>query len=282
MKRTVQIVRSSTRPSFFALVIGLWIISCAIVLASVLVAPPARGQAPETGEWSPTEVRPLESAGEVVLKFTRYQPGRTVYYTSDGDDCSTVYPTPDCRRPLARAGEDYGAVRGEWIFTEAGSRTITIPIIDDDLDEADEETFGINASQHGEDVAGTSWYGRAIRIKDDDPKDDADAPSAGTAPNATTARGRSPSSSNAKAISGSDDGDAEVQPGSGSELASGELEPGPGFEPVIERDSEPASERDGRSGDSASWLAFGLGTIALGSGGVVWVRRRRRWSPTRS
>ncbi len=269
-------MRSSTRAFFFALVICPWIISCAMVFLSVLVAPPARGQAPESGEWSPKEVRPVESAGEVVLTFTRTHPGRTAYYTSDGYCCGRP------SEPDARAGEDYGAVRGEWIFTEAGSRTITIPIIDDDLDEADEETFTIGASQHGEDVAGMGWYGRSIRIKDDDPRDDPEDPSARTAPTARTAGVRPSSSSGANPIPGSDDGDAEVQSGSGSELASGELEPGPGFERVKERDPEPASKRDGQSGGSASWLAFGLGTVALGSGGVVWVRRRRRWSATHS
>ena len=140
-----------------------------VLILLFLVAPPARGQTGavvcERGEcfsWSPRSAQPVESAGEVVLTFTAYDPGRTVYYTSDGD-CSHGYPLdPPCGRPQARASEDYGAVKGEWIFTEAGSRTIRIPIFDDDLDEADYETFSVRAARY-DDVAGTSSWEAARR-----------------------------------------------------------------------------------------------------------------------
>ena len=278
-------MRSSTRPSFFAPVIGIWIISCAIVFVSVLVAPQARGQ--ETGKtgWSPSRPQPLESDGEIVLTFTKTEPGRVTYRTMDGD-CSTHPPwvpdpgqpdppqTADCGRPRAEAPEDYGHVSGEMIFNEAGSRTIRIPIVDDDLDEVD-EPFVVRAAE-GDGVHEQVWlYTAGVSIIDDDPSHDLEDSPGGTAPLATTAGGR-PSSSSAKAIPGSDDG--EVQNGSGSELASGELEPGPGFDLVNRGDPKASSEGDGRGGGSPSWLAFGLGTIALGSGGVLWVLRRRRWT----
>lgn len=196
-------MRSSTRPSFFALVIGLWIPLCAIVLVSVLVAPPAGGQTLEGNEcldrrkpgcnswWSPEEddkryprgygaLRVLESAGEVVMKFTTEEPGRTEYSTKDGD-CSgyptaedpaneTPVSTDECGRPYARAGEDYGAVRGKWTFTEAGSRTIRIPIIDDDLDEIDGEAFTIEAGHWGDMWPAPGVSNAFIYIVDDDPK----------------------------------------------------------------------------------------------------------------
>lgn len=173
-------MRSSTRPSFFALVIGLWIISCAIVFVSVLVAPPARGRPVvcEQGEcfsWSPRSAQPVESAGEIVLTFTSYEPGRVVYYTSDGDCSGYPLDPPDCGRPQARESEDYGAVKGEWIFTEAGSRTIRIPIFDDDDDEADYEAFTVNASRYDDVAEQTVWDNVSVRIVDDDPKRTSDS-----------------------------------------------------------------------------------------------------------
>ena len=275
----------SSRPSFLALVIGLWIVSCAIVLVSVLVAP-ARGQEAGRTGWSPTGAQPLESGGEVVLTFTKTEPGRITYRTMDGD-CSTHPPwvpdpgqpdppqTADCGRPRAQAPNDYGHVSGEMIFNEAGSRTIRIRIVDDNLDEVN-EPFGVRAAE-GDGVHEQMWlYTAGVSIIDDDPSDDPEDP-ARTAPPATTAGGRPSSSSDANAIPGSDDG--EVQNGYGSKLASGELEPGPGFDLVNRGDPKASSEGDGRRGGSAAWLAFGSGTIALGWGGVVWLRRRRRRSP---
>lgn len=283
-----------------------------VLILLALVVPPARGQTPKGAWWSPEkderrypqgygELRVVESAGEVVLKFTTEDPGRTEYYTKDGD-CSG-YPSaedpanetpvsPDeCGRPYARAGEDYGAVRGEWTFTEAGSRTIRIPIVDDDLDETDGEAFTIIAVHQTDFWPTAVLYNAFIHIGDDDPRDDSDG-------------GPSSSSSDANAIPGSAAGDALVgraatvsaipapvaggedpnvalQAGSGSELASDELQPGAGFELTSDQSPEPPSARGDGGGGSTSWLPLGLGGAALSVGAIVLARRRLRWSPTR-
>lgn len=296
------------------------IIACVVVLVSVLVAPAARAQTSPGSEpsWSPREVRPAESAGEVVLKFTTKEghAGRWVYYTRDGD-CSrypeaedpanSVDPVSpaDCGRPIARSGEDYAAVRGEWTITEPGSRTVRIPIFDDDLDETDGEAFTINASRHDDLAATTVWYNATIRIGDDDPKEGGGPTGDASSTRVTTtvvpraeqwppgslavdtAAGRTgshtPTSSAPIAASGapvrttipSTPPDLEVA------LPSRELEPGPGFELVSEQHSKPASERDDPSRGFAAWWPWALGATAVGSGGVVWLRRLRRWSPTR-
>jgi hypothetical protein len=215
-----------------------------IMILLALVAPPARGQTQPDG-WEPTEAQPVESAGEIVLTFTSSQPGRVAYYTSDGDCSRYPLDPPDCGRPQARASEDYGAVKGEWIFTEAGSRTIRIPIYDDDTDEADSEAFAVNASRYDDVAEQTTWTNVLVRIVDDDPKDDSEEPpataTATTTPTATTPGGRSSSSSATNAISGSDDGgqgpNLEIQPAPDSELASDE----PGRLPV-ELPAESGSE----------------------------------------
>ena len=170
-------MRSSKRPPS-AFVIGLWIISCAIVLVSVLVAPPANGSHDQNrssgGRWSPTSAQVVESAGEIVLTFTAHEQGRVGYHSRN--ECPT-YPwdSQECGPPMARASEDYGAVKGEWIFTEAGSRAIRIPIFDDDLDEADFETFFVDASYYNDLGQQTTWDGATIRIEDDDPKRTSDS-----------------------------------------------------------------------------------------------------------
>lgn len=266
------------------------IIACTVVLVSVLLAPAARGQMPGPADWSPREVRPLESAGEVVLTFTTQSPGRTEYYTKDGD-CSgypsaedpandTPFSPSECGRPFARAGEDYGAVTGEWNFTEPGSRTIRIPIVDDDLDETDGEAFQMFAVHKTDSWPSKVVHNAYIRIVDDDPRDDGDAPSA-VVTTVTRAEQRPAGSSappaRAPTTVASPPADLEVT------LPSDELEPGPGFELVSEGSSEPAPEHggdsDGRS--RAAWSALVLASGAVSAGGVAWVRRRRRWSPTR-
>ncbi len=279
-----------------------------VVLVSVLVAPPARGETSRTG-WTREDGRTspggstpvqrvVESAGEVEVTFTSKDPGRFEYFTRNGD-CHG-YPTaedpandtalsPDeCGRPFARASEDYVEVRGEWTFTEPGSRTVRIPIIDDDLDETDGEAFTIWAGEPDDlstadgvyDTSGT--YNLHIHIGDDDPKEDGDArddarpgdQDAAASVVGTTVVTRVKQAPTASSVvdTASPPADLEVA------LPSGELEPGPSSELVMERDPEPAAE----SGGGASWLPLGVGAAALGSGGVMWLRRQRRWSSTRS
>jgi hypothetical protein len=290
IKRTVMRKR--------ALVIGLWIISCAIVFVSVLVATPARGQTPEgdgcvnqtkrgcNGWWSPREVRPLESAGEVVLTFTTQDPGRTEYYTNDGD-CSG-YPqdpaneipvSPDeCGRPYARAGEDYGAVRGEWTFTEAGSRTIRIPIFDDDRDETDREPFTINASHWPDMWPSKVLYNATITIMDDDPS--------------SSSGSSSPAQSSSQARTGSQAGTGGATPPLQTETgatevsrpdrdaASTELRPGPGFEligsDVVSGPAASARLPDDKGGITKTFFLVLAAVIVSGGGAWIW-RRRSSW-----
>ena len=129
------------------------------------------------------------------MKFTTEEPGRTEYSTRDGDCIG--YPTaedpanetplsPDeCGNPYAQAGEDYGAVRGKWTFTEAGSRTVRIPIIDDDLDETDGEAFTIEAGHWGDMWPAPGRYNASIYIVDDDPKQ---TPDTSTSPGGSNRR----------------------------------------------------------------------------------------------
>lgn len=271
------------------------IIACIVVLVSVLVATPAGGQSP----WYPREGEAGEWEGEAVVMFTARSPGRLKYYTGDGDcdgypsaeDPANGTPvSPDeCGRPYARESEDYVAVRGEWTFNEAGSITIRIPIIDDDLDEADGEAFRIESEYQPDSCAptvncGGGLYTAYIRIRDDDPRNhraasndgasnDGAVPPPAVVTTITTAGQR---------LDGSSVVATEPPPDLEVALPSGELEPGPGFELVLDRDADPRPEHDDRDGDSASWWPLGLGTTALASGVVVWMRRRRRWSPTRS
>jgi hypothetical protein len=295
-----------------ALVMGLWIISCAIVFVSVLAAPPARGQAPGngcvdqtkrgcSGWWSPEgdeqryprgygELRVVESAGEVVMKFTTEEPGRTEYYTNDGD-CSG-YPTaedpandtpvsPDeCGRPYARAGEDYGAVRGQWTFTEAGSRTIRIPIFDDDRDETDREPFTINAAHWPDGWPSWVLYNATIAIMDDDPS--SSSGSSSSAQSSSQARiGRQAGTGGATPPL-----QTETRPTGVSrpdrDAASTELRPGPGFELIgsqaAARGLGESRSQSGTTERGSVWKLVFLtiaGMLAFG-GAVVW-RRRTSW-----
>lgn len=106
--------------------------------------------------------------------------------------CKTTNVSPtssSCQPPFARAGEDYTAVNGEVIFSERGSRTIRIPILDDDLVEGSEE-FTVVAV---EEPPADPWpYSSVIvRISDDETdynaSEPAAAPVASTTPT-TTAR----------------------------------------------------------------------------------------------
>ncbi len=249
----------TTRIDFGPALLALGLTSCAIVLVSVLVAPPARGQT--NYPWSPREARPVESAGEVVLTFTSSEPGRVVYYTSDGD-CSSYPGDPaDCGRPQARAGEDYQAVKGDWIFTEAGSRTIRIPIFDDDLDEPHSEAFAVSASLYDDVAEQTTWFSAIVHIADDDPKGDSanqPATTANTTPANDRSSGSTPGATTPTPVTATDAGNqlGEANPD----------DPAPG---------DPAPEVEGSAGNEAKPIAAdtrrednflpmaGLGALAL-------------------
>ena len=277
-----------------ALVMGLWIISCAIVFASVLVAPPARGQPKGGAWWSPEEdrrrypqgygeLRVMESAGEVVMKFTTEEPGRTEYYTRNGD-CGG-YPTaedpanpswPDeCGRPYARAGEDYGAVRGQWTFTEAGSRTIRIPIFDDDRDETDREPFTIHADHKFDSWPVGGVFNAWIYIEDDDPS--SSSGSSSPAQSSSQARiGRQAGTGGATPPLQTETGPTGVSR-QDRDAASTELRPGPGFE-LIGSDlvsGRAASPRLPEDKGGITKTVFLMLAAVIVSGGGAWIWRRR-------
>src|SRR5688572_21842392 len=114
-----------------------------IVVALSLVTPPAASQ--NGSAWlTPKSPERLESAGEVRLTVSLWRAGRVAYRTFDGA-CQVTYsrggspPDAVCSGEKARAPEDYTSTSGELVFTEVeGSKTITIPIVDDDLSEGDE------------------------------------------------------------------------------------------------------------------------------------------------
>lgn len=86
--------------------------------------------------WSPEAVDVAESSGTVVLTLAKGGPGQVRYRTEDGA-CEHTNPSPSprtCGAPYARAPRDYGTVSGEVLFTEAGSKQITIPIVHDSQD----------------------------------------------------------------------------------------------------------------------------------------------------
>jgi hypothetical protein len=237
----------------------------------VLVARPAGAQLPDP-QVSPSGPQVRESEGHIVLTISKMAPGRVVYRTSDGS-CS--YQGAPC--PPAKAPQDYEAVSGEVIFAQAGSRFISIPIVNDDIWEFS-EAFSFEAYD-GDDSAG--WpTGRfvTIRIHDDDYHDEA------TTTTTTTAAGKQ-SSSSAPVVTlpptPSPVGDLPA-PDLAVELASPMLQPGPGFELTGDASAGPAAPAGRGGGDgSASWWAPGLGTAAASVGAVELVRRRRRWSSTR-
>jgi hypothetical protein len=256
-----------------------------IVVALRLVTPPAAAQ--NGSAWlSPRSPEPLESTGEVVLTVSLWRAGRVAYRTYDGA-CRVTYsragtpPDAFCSNTGARAPEDYTATSGELVFTEVeGSRTIKIPIVDDDLAEGD-EAFTLAA---WEEVNADPWIDRGdsviVRIIEDDVKG-----GGAVATTATTAAG-SQSSSSAPVVTvppaPSPLGDLPV-PDLAVELASPVLRTGPGFELTSEDSPEPApGRRGGASGSASSWLAPGLAIAAAGVGAVAFLRRRKKWSPTRS
>ena len=264
------------------LVMGLWIISCAIVFASVLVAPPARGGHSQNrssgGRWSPSAAQPVESAGEIVLTFTAHEQGRVGYSTRD--DCAT-YPweSQECGRPMARASEDFGAVKGEWIFTEAGSRAIRIPILDDDLDEADFETLFVGASFYNDLGQQTTWDMATIRIEDDDPRPDSDDPSSSSGSSLPVESSSQAGTGGATPPPQTETGPTEVSRPD-RDAASTELRPGPGFELIgsglVSGQAARARLPEDKGGITKTVFLLLAAVIVSGGGAWIW-RRRSSW-----
>jgi len=246
-----------------------------IVGALMLVTPPAAAQ--NGSAWlSPDEPEPLESTGEIVLIVEMWRAGRVAYQTIDGT-CQVTYspggtpPDAVCSGEKARAPEDYTATSGELVFTEGGSKTITIPIVDDDLTEGD-ESFTLAA---WEEVNADPWIDRGdseiVRIVDDESGDTggeervAPTTGAGVTVEPATPETAAPPSRNLQVA-----------------LPASELRPGPGFELTIEGPPRPAAARRDTGHGSTRWWAIGAGTATLGVGALAMAQRRRRWSPTQA
>jgi hypothetical protein len=219
-----------------------------------------------------------ESNGAVVVTLRMHGPGRVQYQTMDGwCEQGLTSPLPTCWAPYARAPGDYGAVSGEVLFTEAGTRQITIPIVDDGEDE-DLESFTVWATA-GPD---RGWANASI-IDDDGAQDNAGDPGPATM-STTTIRRPAPGSSPI-AVPPVDEAVVTTSPSPRLEvkIASGELQPGPGFELMSDEGAQPAPDRQNENGRGASPVALGVSAAAAATGGVAMsVQRRRRWSPTRS
>ena len=262
-----------------------------IVALSLLTAPAA---AQNGSAWFVSEkAEAFESSGQIVVTVSMWRPGRVTYQTFDGP-CQVSYsrggtpPQTVCSEDgRASAPEDYAATSGELVFTEEGSRTITIPIADDDRREP-AESFTVAA---WEEVNADPWIDRGdstiVRIVDDD------SPRTAT-PSETSPGGGGPSGSAAEvtappAAAGSgvttdaNAPESETRPSPDLQigLAGGDLHSGPGFQLASEQAPQPAVERDG-GGSPAGWLGAGLGVAAVGVGVLAFVQRRRRWSPTRA
>jgi hypothetical protein len=258
-----------------------------ILLLALLIAPAG---AQNGSAWlDPKSSEPLESAGEVVLTVSLWRAGRVAYRTYDGA-CAVTYspagtpPDVTCGASArARAPKDYTATSGELVFTEVeGSKTIKIPIVDDELAEGN-EAFTLAA---WEEANADPWIDRGdsviVHITDDDETDSA-GEFAGAATRTPTSEARPQSSGSATGASvASGPATAATSPSSTLDvaLAAEDLRRGPGFVLTSEGSSEPAARRGSGAGRSASGMAFGLGAVAVGS--LALVRRRRRWSPTRA
>jgi hypothetical protein len=203
---------------------------------------------------------------------------------------------------MARAPEDYASTSGELVFTEGGTKTITIPIVDDDATEGN-ESFTVAV---WEEANADPWIDRGessvVRILDDESGDTGEEPSSASAGTPATtpneaASGRPPSPSAGGTVdpgtppSPSAGGtiDPGTPPTTGSpssdlegELASAELRPGPGFELTSDGLPEPAPARGNGGGGFPLWLVIGSGIATAGVGAHAIVQRRRRWSPTQA
>ena len=112
--------------------------------------PPALSIAGDTGP---------EDVGELVFSVTLSAPSLTAvtvdYASTDG---------------TAAAGRDYGMVEGTLAFARGETaKTIRVPVIDDVLDEADEETFAVTLSGHSGATLAHSVATGVIRDNDEPP-----------------------------------------------------------------------------------------------------------------
>jgi hypothetical protein len=255
-----------------------------LAVAVTLVTPPAQAQ--NSSAWlTPRSPEPLEASGKVVLTVTMWRAGRVAYRTFDGAcdvgfDPAGSPPNAICSGNEARAPQDYPATSGELVFTAGGSKTITIPIVDDHVAEGS-ESFTLAA---WEDVNADPWLPRGdsviVRIVNDDEYGSSSADTS-----ATTVAGGRRSSSNSGATVPPRTAPIDEPPAVDleKELASPTLQPGPGFELSSEEAPRPAPARGGAGGGSGSpWLAAGLAVAAGGVIAAAVMRRRKQWSPTRS
>jgi cell division septation protein DedD len=282
-------------------VAGMVVVVLAVVVVPALVGAPAEGQGSSWPTMTPEAPRVTRSAGEVVLTFRTWWAARVRYMTFDG----TCEPPPGeaqlhqqfkntpCE-PEARAPEDYTAVDGEGACSTSGpcSVTIRIPIVDDGLAEGT-KAFTVIAWEEPNTYSPYAYDGPTVivRIIDDDGTDATGGkPATGSGTSATTAVGAPSSSSGPQPpVTGAAAGDPARPPTTTSPsldlevaLPTGELRPGPGFELTIDESPNPIAERGGRGRGSPPWLAFGLGTGAVGVAALAFVHRRRQWSSTQA
>lgn len=233
--------------------------------------------------FSPRNPTVLESDGEVVLTLSINwaRPARVMYQTVDRE---------------AKAPGDYTAVSGEAVFTGGESRQIKISIVDDDFAEGD-EAFTVRAWEDVEDSSpsyeGPPGTAATVTITDNDGvtvtgppaganSDDNPPASAAGSSTITPADGQLSASAVPAPVDPAATSTMTAAPPAEVALPSSELRPGPGFELMSEGAPEPAAEPTSGAGGSASGLAIGSGTAALGVGALAVLRRRRRWSPTQA
>jgi hypothetical protein len=257
------------------------------VLCSVVGVSPASAQT-YVPHWSPEVVEVDESSGIVVMTLRKHGPGPVRWRTEDGScvgyDNMVQPPSRQCAAP-ARAPDDYGAVSGEVIFTEAGTRTITIPIVDDGLDEGWAEAFTVIATEVDERAGGAVGSRGTVRIIDDDgDSNDAEATTTTMAGDGQSSSGPVPTVPPVGSpVAGASEPPSATPPAPDLDvaLASDELPPGPGFEVAGDGLSGPERGTDrGGSGGSAPWLGFGVVIAAVASAASVSMRRRRRSTPS--